>query len=93
MGRQMDTEAAPWTSLAIRQFWNFGLDLWAARNQMVHGNTGGPSIRDQTRVEATVRVLFRDLRPTITYQMREIFDRSEDEMVQIPYQNQVAWIE
>ena len=54
-GQQMDTAAAPWTSQAIRQFWKFGLDLWAARNQMVHGNTGGPSIRDQTRVEATIR--------------------------------------
>ena len=60
-------EATPWTSQAIRRCWKFGLELWSARNQLVHGNQGGPSMRDQTRVEATIRVLFRDLRPIVTY--------------------------
>lgn len=60
---------------------------------MVHGNMGGPSLRDQTRAEATIRVLFRDLRPRVTYRLKDVFDRTAAEMLGTPYQNQVAWIE
>ena len=93
-GQSMEnTEATPWTSQAIQKCWKFGLELWTACNQMVHGNMGGPSLRDQTRAEAIIRVMFRDLRPIVTYRLKEVFDRTEDKMLHIPYQNQVAWIE
>ena len=82
-----------WTGKVIRLSWDFGLDLWKIRNQMVHGNGTGPSLGEQNRVSAIITAMYRDLLPRVTYRTNEIFSKTEVEMQNLPYQSQVAWIE
>ena len=88
-----DQDQFRWTSKVIRLCWQFGLDLWAIRNQMVHGNKGGPSLTEQNRVMATIKVMYRDMKNRVTYKVEELFNKSETDMLHLPYASQVAWLE
>ena len=37
--------------------------------------------------------MYQDLRSKVTYKAEELFNRSEEEMLHLPYTSQVAWLE
>jgi len=85
--------SSPWTSKVIRWCWGFGIDLWHARNEIVHGTDGSISKYEKQRLRAKVSAMYRELRPQVRHRMTDIFSITEAEMLDQPVQNQVAWLE
>ena len=50
-----------WTGKAIRLCWDFGLELWTYRNQLLYGNGGGPSKVDRERVTNLIQAIYQEL--------------------------------
>lgn len=82
-----------WTRQIIRKFWSFGIDLWQARNMILHGPDQSISKYEKDMLESKVRAMYRDLRPQVKYRSTDIFSIPEDGMLKQPVQNQVAWLE
>jgi len=81
-----------WTNRAITLSWRLGLELWSVRNQLVHGTIGNISSVERKRVNALIQAFLRDLVPYLDEQGKLLFQRPEDELLLLPYQNQVAWL-
>ena len=43
-----------WKKQIIRQCWTYGMDLWKARNSLVHGTDGAPSVTERQHTELLV---------------------------------------
>ena len=81
-----------WAQRAIKLNWQFGLDCWKVRNQLVHGTIGGISTLERERIEAIIRLLFEKLMPVLPQRYREYLNQTDEEVLRLPYQSQVAWI-
>ena len=82
-----------WTRKIIRQCWAFGIDLWHARNEIMHGPIGNVSHVERKLISAKVRVMYQELRPQVEQRFMDSFSKTETKMLQQPLQNQVAWLE
>ena len=82
-----------WTSKLIRWCWGFGIDLWLARNTLVHASDGVVSLHEKHMIRAKISALYEHMQPSVCYRRDEIFSLSEQEMEKQPIQNQIAWLE
>ena len=81
-----------WAGKAIRLCWEYGLELWTIRNQLVHGSDAEVSLMEQVRVSTLIKALYREL-PFIVPQSKAIlFSIPADEMLTMGYTSQVAWL-
>jgi len=81
-----------WTRKVIRKCWQFGLNLWKARNAIVHGTEGTVSKVEQDRTREIIRAMYRELEPRIQHGREEVFPLTEDDMLRQTYQTQIAWL-
>ena len=54
-----------WTKQIIRLGWTYGMDLWKARNAMVHDTEGPISVFEIQRTQQLVKVMYADLLPGV----------------------------
>ena len=52
-----------WTSKVIGLCLDAGLELWAVRNQVVHGNNSGISEFESSRINSIVSAIYQELKP------------------------------
>ena len=81
-----------WTARAIRLSWQFGLELWMLRNQLVHGSTQGISRVEIDRVHTLIKGLYAELPVLVPPHSPVAFTSSETTLLQTGYHNQVAWL-
>ena len=81
-----------WNTNVIKRSWTFGLELWTVRNQLVHGTTNRISILERVRGHRLITVMYRELLPQLDTNMRDVFQRSEKELLELPYHSQLAWL-
>ena len=81
-----------WTRKAVKLCWQFGLDCWRVRNQVVHGKTGGVSGLEKERVKEIIRIMYSQLLPEIPQRHQDILTQTEEEVTSLPYPSQVAWL-
>ncbi len=81
------------TKRTIRHCWKYGLDLWKARNALVHGTDGAMSVMEIKRTELLVQAMYKELLPGVNYWRQEIAPLMETEMLQLSHQSQGAWLE
>lgn len=72
--------------------WQFGLDCWKVRNQMVHGSKGGVSRLELERIQDIIKLMYRKVIPAVSTSQLKDFSQNEDEVLRLPYQSQVAWL-
>ena len=82
-----------WTRKVIRWCWAFSIDLWHARNEILHGPVGSVSHVERELISAKVRVMYQELRPHVGHRFMDSFSKTESEMLQQLIQTQVAWLE
>ncbi len=89
------TERRPgiWTGRAIKNSWRFGLELWKARNKLVHGADGGTSQQEQGRVSRLTIMMIRELLPQVPPTVREWVNLAEEDADQLTHQNKLAWLD
>ena len=81
-----------WAQRAIKLNWQFGLDCWRVRNQLVHGTIDGVSTLERERVVEIIKLLFDKMMPVLPQRYSEYLNQTEEEVLRLPYQSQVAWI-
>ena len=59
-----------WTSKLIRWCWGFGIDLWLARNTLVHASDGVVSLQEKHMIRAKISALYEHMQPSVRYVMR-----------------------
>ena len=57
---------APWTCRAIRLCWDFGIQLWVLRNQLVHDTGAGISQVEMDRVERLTEAISAGMKHELT---------------------------
>ena len=82
-----------WTGKAIRLCWDFGLDLWTTRNQLVVGTGTGLSREDVKKVNQLVTAVYQTLLPSLLDPPAAIFEQSESDTQRLPYGIKKAWLE
>ena len=83
-----------WTSKSIQLFWDFGIDLWIIRNNLVHGGNGtGPSQEEVERIDTLVQAVSTDLQLPNCRLMRELFSAGKNDTRQLSLDNKRAWLE
>ena len=87
-----DATQSQWIRQVIRRSWRYGLDVWKARNELVHGNDGGPSKLEVKNTLEIVRAMYSYLYSIPDSHKSEILPLDEAEMLQQPYQVQIAWL-
>ena len=50
-----------WTSKLIRWCWGFGIDLWLARNTLVHASNGAVSLQEKHILWAKISALYEHM--------------------------------
>ena len=81
-----------WAGKAIRLCWEYGLELWTTRNQLVHGSDAEVSVMEKVRISALIKALYSEL-PIIVPQSKQIlFSMPQDEILKLEYTGQVAWL-
>ena len=91
-GEEGQTVDNRWTTKAIQRSWQFGLELWAVRNKLVHGSTGGVSQLELLRVTQLVQIMNRELVPRLDPNMRQVVLRPESDLLALSYPGQLAWL-
>jgi len=81
-----------WVGKVIRLSWEYGLELWTVRNQLVHGSDTGVSLVEQARVGTLIKALYRELPFKVPQSKAILFSSSEDDMLTLAYNSQVAWL-
>ncbi len=84
--------AGIWVQRTKKLSWQFGLDCWQVRNQMVHGTTGGVSTLERERVMDIIGRIFQHLIPVLPRKYKDYLNQTEEEICSLPYQSQVAWL-
>ena len=69
------------------------MDIWLARNELVHGPDGHTSSMEVERTNALIKAAYKELLPTVTYRRNNVFKLGEHAMLDQPYQNKIAWLE
>ncbi len=69
------------------------MDMWLARNELVHGPDGQTSSMELKRTTELIKAVYRELLPTVTYRRDEVFRLGEHDMLRQTYQSQIAWLE
>ena len=82
-----------WTKTIIRLGWTYGMDLWKARNAIIHGTEGPISASEIQRTQLLVKVMYAELVPGVQERRQDIAPLSEAEMLRQPHQSQCAWLE
>ena len=82
-----------WIRRMIRLGWRYGMDMWLARNELVHGPDGQTSSMELKRTIELIKAVYRELLSTVTYRRHEVFRLGEDDMLRQTYQSQIAWLE
>ena len=86
------TRSGVWSNKAVKRLLQFGMELWSARNQLVHGIANGVSTLEQHRVRHLISLMFQELQPLVEYRVHDVFDRSEVEIHSSSIQCQLAWL-
>jgi len=82
-----------WTRKIIRLSWDYGLEIWKTRNEMVHGNDGNISKMEQSQTTMLVKTMYRELRPMIQHRREEVFSVDEKTRLEQNWASQIAWLE
>ncbi len=61
-----------WTRRVIRLGWRYGMDMWLARNDLVHGSDGQISSVEMKRTIEIIKAVYMDLLPKVTYRRQEV---------------------
>ena len=81
------------TGRLISEFWQFGLAVWAQRNETEHGLGYSVSIIEKERVRKTIVSLYVNLRDIVKKEDEWIFGKSLRKRLEESYDTQVAWLE
>ena len=82
-----------WTRHVICSGWIYGMELWKARNALIHGSDGPISFFELQRTQRLVQAMYSRLLPAVQGKRSEIAPLSEAEMLQQSHQSQCAWLE
>ena len=77
----------------IRLFWDYGLDIWAIRNTLVHGNTGEISQLEKVKLDKMITALYQQVLPHDYSWKHDMFMLSEPARAATSYHSKRAWIE
>ena len=80
-----------WIRKIIRLSWDYGLEIWKTRNELVHGTEGHISKMEQSQTTMLVRTMYRELRPLIQHRREEIFSVGEKIRLEQNCSSQIAW--
>ena len=90
--REVTGNSSRWISRAIHLCWSFGLDLWQARNQLVHGTIGETSRVEHKRATELITYMYSEILPFIPQRDHSIFPRSKTDLLSLPHHSQLAWL-
>ena len=69
------------------------MELWKARNALIHGSDGPISVFELQRTKRLVQAMYSRLLPEVYGKRSEIAPLSAEEMMQQSHQSQCAWLE
>ena len=93
LNRDVKIDPVAWTAKLVREVWNFGLGLWAERNNTVHGNKWTTSIEDKSKIMEKIKLLFEVVKPVVLEEDKWLFNKEEKLKKKEPFPAQVAWVE
>ena len=81
-----------WTGKIVRLFWEYGLDIWAIRNTLVHGTTGEFSQLERDKIDKMITALYQQVLPHAHSWTHDMFNLSERARASTSYHSKCAWI-
>ena len=77
----------------INLCWNFGLEVWKARNSLAHEQKGGVSKLIYTENQTLIQALYDRIKPQVAVQDGCIFETPLADRLNSTYTVQTAWLE
>ena len=82
-----------WTGKIIRIFWEYGLDIWTIRNNLVHGTTGEISKLEMEKIDKMITAIYQRVLPQAHAWSQDMFNLSEQARASTSYHSKRAWIQ
>ena len=90
---QREDDKPYWSTRTINLCWNFGLEVWKARNSLVHKKKGGVSKLIYTENQKLIQALYERMKPQVAAQEGGIFEIPLADRLNSTYTVQTAWLE
>jgi len=86
-----DSSAYKWTGKAIRMGWEFSMDIWTLRNQIIHGNNSGPSQVELRKTTNLVSIIHNAML-VARFGGHSGLCMTESTINQMSHESKIAWL-